>query len=285
MEASSLESARGDSPSETREAAPIIALPQQEREVMIEGKHFDEWPDDLYIPPEALKIFLETFEGPLDLLLYLIRRQNLDILDIPVAEITRQYVHYIEVMQTLELDLAGEYLVMAATLAEIKSRMLIPRQGEGGEGEGEDPRALLVQRLQEYERFREAALSVEDRPRVDRELFLASTELNDPNPVKNVPQVNFEQLIEAFRGVMMRSEANRHWTIGQEVLSVRERMSHILGLAKSSGFVRFEDLFQLEEGRMGLVVTFVAILELIKDRMISVVQNEPYAPIHIKGNP
>jgi len=285
MEASSLESARGDSPSETREATPIIALPQQEREVMIEGKHFDEWPDDLYIPPEALKIFLETFEGPLDLLLYLIRRQNLDILDIPVAEITRQYVHYIEVMQTLELDLAGEYLVMAATLAEIKSRMLIPRQGEGGEGEGEDPRALLVQRLQEYERFREAALSVEDRPRVDRELFLASTELNDPNPVKNVPQVNFEQLIEAFRGVMMRSEANRHWTIGQEVLSVRERMSHILGLAKSSGFVRFEDLFQLEEGRMGLVVTFVAILELIKDRMISVVQNEPYAPIHIKGNP
>jgi len=120
---------------------------------------------------------------------------------------------------------------------------------------------------------------------VDRELFLASTELNDPNPVKNVPQVNFEQLIEAFRGVMMRSEANRHWTIGQEVLSVRERMSHILGLAKSSGFVRFEDLFQLEEGRMGLVVTFVAILELIKDRMISVIQNEPYAPIHIKGNP
>ncbi len=252
---------------------------------MIEGKHFDEWPDDLYIPPEALKIFLETFEGPLDLLLYLIRRQNLDILDIPVAEITRQYVHYIEVMQTLELDLAGEYLVMAATLAEIKSRMLIPRQGEGGEGEGEDPRALLVQRLQEYERFREAALSIEDRPRVDRELFLASTELNDPNPVKIVPQVDFEQLIEAFRGVMMRSEANRHWIFGQEVLSVRERMSHILGLAKSSGFVRFEDLFQLEEGRMGLVVTFVAILELIKDRMISVIQNEPYAPIHIKGNP
>ncbi len=252
---------------------------------MIEGKHFDEWPDDLYIPPEALKIFLETFEGPLDLLLYLIRRQNLDVLDIPVAEITRQYVHYIEVMQTLELDLAGEYLVMAATLAEIKSRMLIPRQGEGGEGEGEDPRALLVQRLQEYERFREAALSIEDRPRVDRELFLASTELNDPNPVKIVPQVDFEQLIEAFRGVMMRSEANRHWIFGQEVLSVRERMSHILGLAKSSGFVRFEDLFQLEEGRMGLVVTFVAILELIKDRMISVIQNEPYAPIHIKGNP
>ncbi|MDP6725486.1 MAG: ScpA family protein [Arenicellales bacterium] len=264
----------------------MIALSQQERGVVIEGKHFDEWPDDLYIPPEALKIFLETFEGPLDLLLFLIRRQNLDILDIPVSEIVRQYVHYVEVMQTLELDLAGEYLVMAATLAEIKSRMLIPRQGEGGEGEGEgeDPRALLVQRLQEYERFREAALSVEDRPRVGRELFLASTELNDPSPVKIAPKVDFEQLIDAFRGVVMRSEANRHWTFGQEMLSVRERMSQVLERTQSSDFVRFETLFEESEGRMGLVITFVAILELVKDRTLSIVQNEPYASIHVKGN-
>lgn len=262
----------------------MIVRPEEERRALIGGEHLDQWPDDLYIPPEALKIFLETFEGPLDLLLYLIRRQNLDILDIPVAEITRQYVHYIEVMQSLELDLAGEYLVMAATLAEIKSRVLIPRQTEESDQEGEDPRTQLVQRLQEYERFREAALVIEERPRVGRELFVATTELNDPKPVKVLPQVDFEQLIEAFRSVMMRSEANRHWTIGQEVLSVRERMSHILGVAKSSEFVRFEALFQSDEGRMGLVVTFVAILELIKDRMISVVQNKPYAPIHIKGN-
>lgn len=251
-------------------------------QVMINGQVLQEWPKDLYIPPDALEVFLEAFEGPLDLLLYLIRKQNLDILDIPVAEITRQYMGYIELMRAVKLDLAAEYLLMAATLAEIKSRMLLPRQAQDEEDE-EDPRAALVRRLQEYERFREAAMDLGDRPRVDRDIFVASASFVDDNPIVPEVDVTLDELAQAFRRVLEQAERLSSLQITREVLSVRERMSAILERLQTDEFVRFENLFVQEEGRMGLVVTFVAILELIKEDLLLIVQNEPFAPIHVRS--
>lgn len=251
-------------------------------QVIVNGQVLQAWPKDLYIPPDALEVFLETFEGPLDLLLYLIRRQNLDILNIPVAEITRQYMGYIELMRAVKLDLAAEYLVMAATLAEIKSRMLLPRQADEEEDE-EDPRAALVRRLQEYERFREAAMDLGDRPRVDRDIFVAWASFIDENPPVPEVQVTLDEIAAAFQQVLERAERYSHLQITREVLSVRERMSMILDRLQNEEFVRFENLFATEEGRMGLVVTFVAVLELIKEEMLFLVQNEPFAPIHIRS--
>ena len=249
---------------------------------VVEGEPVTQMPRDLYIPPDALQVFLEAFEGPLDLLLYLIRRQNLDILDIPIAEITRQYMQYIDVMQGLQLELAGEYLLMAATLAEIKSRMLLPRpQGEAAEEA--DPRAELVRRLQEYERFKRAAADLETLPRVDRDTFQGSAELVERRVVKLLPNVTLREMLVALKDVMSRAEMFAHHHVSRERLSVRSRMSDVLSTMRSQAFVEFVQLFRPEEGRMGVTVTFVAILELLREGLIEIVQAEPYAPIHVRA--
>ncbi len=248
---------------------------------MVLGEPLTELPRDLYIPPHAMEVFLDAFEGPLDLLLYLIRRQNLNILDIPIAEITRQYMQYIEVMTELQLDLAGEYLVMAATLAEIKSRMLLPRAAAPGEGIEDDPRAELVRRLQEYERFKQAALDIDEMPRLERDTWIASAEFNDRRTVTVLPDVTLKELLIAFKDVAVRSEMFAHHHIHREPLSVRARMSDILANLKPEVFTDFTQLFQADEGRMGVAVTFIAILELKREGLLEIVQNEAFAPIHI----
>jgi len=269
--------------STTNPETPVTAPQQTEMPfAIVMGEAVTELPQDLYIPPHALEVILETFEGPLDLLLYLIRKQNLDILDIPIAEITRQYVEYIELMQAARLELAAEYLVMAAMLAEIKSRMLLPRPTEG-EAEEEDPRAQLVRRLQEYERYRQAAEDIDDRPRVGREVHLAVVDF-DHRPVHRVePSVSLFELLDAFRNVLQRAEMYRHHRVIMEALSVRERMTQILSRVTAEHFLNFESLFEVKEGRMGVVVTFMAILELLKESLLVLVQNEPFAPIHVKA--
>jgi segregation and condensation protein A len=250
---------------------------------MVLGEPLTEMPRDLYIPPQAMEVFLDAFEGPLDLLLYLIRRQNLNILDIPIAEITRQYMKYIEVMTELQLDLAGEYLVMAATLAEIKSRMLLPRAAPQGDGLEEDPRAELVRRLQEYERFKQAATRLDAIPRLERDHFIASADYNDRRVVRVLPEVILKELLIAFRDVAVRSEMFAHHHIHREPLSVRARMSDILASLRPDSFVDFTSLFLPEEGRMGVAVTFVALLELLREGLLEIVQNEIYGPLHVRG--
>ncbi len=249
---------------------------------VVRGQAITELPQDLYIPPEALEVFLETFSGPLDLLLYLIRKQNLDILDIPIAEITRQYIGYIELMQEMRFELAAEYLLMAAMLAEIKSRMLLPRPTEE-EGTEEDPRAELVRRLQEYERYRQAAESVDRLPRVGREVHLVVIEGGHTKVTRPPVNVSMFELLDAFREVLKRAELYKHHHILREPLSVRERMTQILGKINAESFVSFDGLFDLSEGRMGLVVTFLAVLELLKESLLVIVQQEPFAPIHVKA--
>ncbi|HAU66766.1 MAG TPA: segregation/condensation protein A [Gammaproteobacteria bacterium] len=245
------------------------------------GEVISDWPKDLFIPPDALEVVLESFEGPLDLLLYLIRKQNLDILNIPVADITKQYMAYVEIMRAANLDLAAEYLVMAALLGEIKSRMLLPRP-KSEEDDDEDPRAALVRRLQEYERFSKAAGQLDDRPRLERDVYTAQADLIDPDPPQVLAQVKLTQLVDAFQKVVERAEANRHMFISRDMLSMRERMTNVLSKLNETGFLRFEELFTPEEGRLGVVVTFIALLELCRDDMLLIVQTEPFAPIHIK---
>ena len=262
---------------------PLISPEQSEMPfAMLNGEPLTEMPRDLYIPPQALEVFLEAFEGPLDLLLYLIRRQNLNILDIPLAAITKQYMSYIELMHELQLDLAGEYMVMAATLAEIKSRMLLPRATEQGDGEDADPRAELVRRLQEYERFRGAAENIDRIPRLERDTWVATVEPETRRPTRTLPQVALQEMILAFRDVVARAEMFAHHHIQRERLSVRERMSDILSRLESASFVEFARLFRPEEGRMGLTVSFVAVLELLREGLIELVQSELYAPLHVR---
>jgi segregation and condensation protein A len=253
---------------------------------VVEGQPVTELPRDLYIPPQALEVFLEAFEGPLDLLLYLIRRQNLDILDIPIAEITRQYTRYIELMQVLQLELAGEYLLMAATLAEVKSRMLLPRVHTAEAGEDADPRAELVRRLQEYERFKRAAEGIDRIPRLERDTWVASAELVDRKVVRIAPQVTLQEMLLAFQEVLARSDMFAHHHVQREPLSVRQRMSDVLSALNVSSFLDFVRLFRAEEGRRGVTVTFVAILELLREGLIEIVQSEAYGPLHVRlGNP
>jgi segregation and condensation protein A len=268
--------------------APVPVVHEQAEMpfAVVEGEPLTQMPRDLYIPPDALQVFLEAFEGPLDLLLYLIRRQNLDILDIPLAEITRQYMHYIEVMQELQLELAGEYMLMAATLAEIKSRMLLPRPQGEGDGDEADPRAELVRRLQEYERFKRAAEDMEELPRVDRDTFPASAELVERRVVKMLPTVTMQEMLVALKDVMARAQMFAHHQVQRERLSVRQRMSDVLGTLRTQSFVEFTQLFRPEEGRMGITVTFSAILELLREGLIEIVQAEQFAPIHVRaGSP
>ena len=249
---------------------------------IIQGQPLDSLPTDLYIPPDALEVFLEAFEGPLDLLLYLIRKENLDILDIPIAEITRQYTDYIELMQNMRLELAGEYLVMSAMLAEIKSRLLLPRPA-GVEEDETDPRAELIRRLQEYERFKQAAEELNELPRLERDIHQAAADPGEQKVLRLPPEVDLQDLIGAFRDVMQRASMYAHHHVQLESLSVRERMSSVLERLQSSQFIGFPELFTPEEGRMGVVVTFLALLELSKESLIDLTQAEAFAPIYVKA--
>lgn len=249
---------------------------------IVEGEPVTQLPRDLYIPPHALEVFLEAFEGPLDLLLYLIRRQNLDILDIPIAEISRQYVQYIELMKELQFELVGEYLVMAATLAQIKSRMLLPRP-ESQEEEEEDPRAELVRRLQEYERFKKAAGDLDALERLERDVVQGSAEVVERRVVTKLPDVTLKELILAFKDVLNRSDMFAHHQVQREALSVRERMSAVLTSVQGEAYVEFVNLFDPMEGRMGVTVTFLAVLELVKESLLDVLQPEPFGPIKVRS--
>ena len=249
---------------------------------VVDGEPVTQLPQDLYIPPYALKVFLEAFEGPLDLLLYLIRRQNLDILDIPLAEITQQYVDYIEMMKELQLDLAGEYLLMAAMLAEIKSRMLLPRSEEIEEDE-DDPRAELVRRLQEYERYKEAAENIGALPRLERDLHQAHAEVTERKVEVKLPDLALKEMLLAFQDVLSRAEMFARLHVQREPLSVRQRMGEILLKLDNERFVDFPNLFDPREGRIGIVVTFIALLELLRESVIELVQAEPFSPIHVRA--
>jgi segregation and condensation protein A len=259
--------------------------PPQQQEMplaIVKGQPVLQIPQDLYIPPDALEVILEAFEGPLDLLLYLIRRQNLDILDIPVAEITRQYVEYIGVMQDLRFELAAEYLLMAAILAEIKSRMLLPRP-PSEEGLEADPRAELVRRLQEYERFKKAAEDIDQLDRLDRDTAVVNAFVPDRSSVKVPPEVDIREMLLALRDVLKRADLYTHHAIKREALSVRQRMGDVLSRLSDGQFHDFASLFTVEEGRLGVVVTFLSILELAKEQLIEIVQEIPLAPIFIKS--
>lgn len=247
---------------------------------IVQGEAISAPPEDLYIPPDALEVFLETFEGPLDLLLYLIRRQNLDILDIPIAEITRQYMEYVELMRNVNLDLAAEYLVMAAMLAEIKSRMLLPRHEEIEDED--DPRAELVRRLQEYERFKQAATDINEMPHLGRDNFSSDIDIIWENKEKPEPNVELRDLLLAFQDILNRVDMQKHHEIEREEISIRERMTHVLSQLDGNNFVEFQSLFRLKEGRLGVVVTLMAVLELLKLKVIDIVQAGAFAPIYLK---
>ena len=263
----------------------FASVPQQQEMplAIVRGQPMLQMPQDLYIPPDALEVILEAFEGPLDLLLYLIRRQNLDILDIPVAEITRQYMTYIELMRdVMRLELAAEYLLMAAILAEIKSRLLLPRP-PAEEGLEEDPRAELVRRLQEYERFKRAAEDIETLPRLERDTAVVHAEVGERNVIKLPPPLELSEMLLALKDVLHRAELFGHHAIKREALSVRQRMGELLSRLDDNSFHRFESLFDISEGRLGIVVTFLAMLELAKELLVEILQEEPLAPIYVKA--
>ena len=266
-----------DEKSESQESGAQQEMPF----ALVQGEAVTQLPLDLYIPPDALEVILEQFEGPLDLLLYLIRKQNLDILEINVYEITSQYMQYVELMQTVHLELAGEYLVMAAMLAEIKSRILLPRPA-AEENEEEDPRAELIRRLQDYERFKQAAEDLDEYPRMGRDTFEVEIKPPEYSAERQHPDVDFKELMLAFGDVLSRASNYTEHEVHREKLSTRERMSQILDQIQTGDFVPFLQLFKPEEGRGGVVTTFLATLELIKEQLIEIVQNETFGPIHVK---
>lgn len=248
----------------------------------IGGEPITEIPKDLYIPPDALEVFLEAFEGPLDLLLYLIKRQNINILEIQIAEITNQYMAYVELMEASQFELAAEYLVMAAMLAEIKSRILLPRH-EDEETEEDDPRMQLIRRLQEYERYKEAAQNINELSRIDRNYYLAGAALPVMERIKPDPDVDLQDLLMCLSRVLRRADMFEHHHIQLETLSTREKMSEILIRISEREFVPLVSLLVREEGRLGIVVTFLAVMELMKDSLIELVQVDPFGPIHLKS--
>ncbi|TBU83796.1 segregation and condensation protein A [Phytopseudomonas dryadis] len=269
-------------PSPPSEPVDSQAGAQQELPfAMVYGQALTELPLDLYIPPDALEVFLEAFEGPLDLLLYLIRKQNIDVLDIPVAEITRQYMGYVELMHSVRLELAAEYLVMAAMLAEIKSRMLLPRSAEA-EQEEDDPRAELIRRLLEYERYKAAAEGIDGLSRVGRDISVPRLEAPEARARKLLPEVSLEELLLSMAEVLRRADMFESHQVSREALSTRERMSEVLERLKGGAFVPFIELFSVEEGRLGVVVTFMAVLELVKESLVELVQNQAFAAIHVR---
>ena len=249
---------------------------------VVMGQAMTELPKDLYIPPQALEVFLEAFEGPLDLLLYLIKRQNLDILEIDVSKITEQYMHYVDLMDAMQFELAAEYLLMAAMLAEIKSRMLLPRSTDMEDDE-EDPRAQLIRRLQEYERFKKAAEDIEEMPRMERDTWVGSANPPDINRSRPDPDVDMRELLVALSEVLRRADMYESHHIQREALSTRERMSDVLEALAGQQFVPFVSLFRAEEGRLGVVVTFLAVMELIKESLVEIVQTDSFGPIHVKA--
>jgi len=269
------------------EASQEHASSQPRQEEMpfavVQGEPQYTLPKDLYIPPDALEVFLDAFEGPLDLLLYLIRRQNLDILDIPIADITKQYIHYIEMMREMRFELAAEYLVMAAMLAEIKSRMLLPRVHTDDEDDDTDPRAELIRRLQEYERFKQAAQDINDLPQIGRELHVVKVEVPHKHIEQEPPEVDLREVLLALKDVMHRADMFSSHQVTREPLSLRERMTRVLDTVHAENFTEFTDLFDIAEGRQGVVVTFMAILELIKQQLIELVQADSFATIHVKA--
>ena len=248
----------------------------------VDGEAVTEVPKDLYIPPDALEIFLEAFEGPLDLLLYLIKRQNIDILQINVADITDQYMSYVDLMEAHQFELAAEYLVMAAMLAEIKSRILLPRQEDETAEEG-DPRMELIRRLQEYECFKKAAQDIDEIQRVDRDLYRANAKIPEIERITPEPEVELQQLLLCLAGVLKRINNFEHHHIQRETLSTREKMSEILVRITTQKFVPMVSLLMRAEGRLGVVVTFLAVMELLKDSLVEIVQTEPFGPIHLKA--
>lgn len=266
----------------TEETSQPVAGQSEMPFAIVQGAPYTQLPHDLYIPPDALEVFLEAFEGPLDLLLYLIKKQNLDILNIPIADITAQYMQYIDLMEVLQLELAGEYLVMGAVLAEIKSRMLLPRTIEE-DGEEEDPRAELIRRLQEYERYKESAEELDILPRIERELFNTVVEFRQDKTTQKPPEVDLDQILHAFADVLARADMYAHHMIHREALSVRERMTIVLDRMRGDEYVDFKDLFTSEEGRAGVIVSLLAILELIKESLVDIVQNEINGPIYLKA--
>jgi segregation and condensation protein A len=260
--------------------------PAQQAEMpfaIVQGQPYTQVPKDLYIPPDALEVFLEAFEGPLDLLLYLIRRQNLDILDIPILEITKQYMGYIAMLDDLQFELAAEYLVMAAILAEIKSRMLLPKP-QGDDEDEDDPRAELVRRLQEYERFKQAAENLDDLPREGRDYSVANAFMTQRHVVQIPPEVDLGDMLDALRDVLGRAELFSHHQIQMEPLSVRERMTAIIDRLRKNPYMEFQYFFTPEEGRMGVVVTFLALMELTRERIVDIIQNEPMGRIYVKAS-
>jgi len=266
------------------ESKPESKEPVQQEEMpfaIVQGQPYTQLPQDLYIPPDALEVFLDAFEGPLDLLLYLIRRQNLDILDIPIAEITKQYMSYIDLLRELQFELAAEYLVMAAILAEIKSRLLLPRP-KTEDGEEEDPRAELVRRLQEYERFKQAAEDMDELPREERDFVVLEAFVEDRKVIRIPPEINLDEMLRALRDVLTRAELFTHHHIQSETLSVRERMTRIIDRLRTETYIEFPNLFTIEEGRMGVVVTFLALMELSRERLVDLLQHKPFGQIYIK---
>lgn len=252
---------------------------------LVAGAPFVKMPQDLYIPPDALKVFLESFEGPLDLLLYLIRKQNLDILSVHVSEITDQYITYVDMMHEMKFELAAEYLVMAATLAEIKSRMLLPRVHDDDEEEV-DPRAALIRRLQEYERFKNAGEAIDELPREERDFHLVQSQMYNAVTEKPFPDVALNEIALAFAEVLKKADLFESHQVESESLSTRERMTMILESAQSSGrMLRFRELFTIEEGRQGVVVAFLAIMELVKEGLLDIVQSTPFAEVMVKAKP
>jgi segregation and condensation protein A len=279
------DTATEDATGDEGETTALSGEPRQEELpfAIVEGVAMTELPRDLYIPPNALEVFLEAFEGPLDLLLYLIKKQNRDILDIPIAEITRQYMEYVDLMKDLRLELAAEYLVMAAMLAEIKSRMLLPRPEAELEDEG-DPRAELIRRLQEYERYKQAAEDLNVLPRVGRDVIMTEAEAPHVQVVKRQPTVRVEDLVMALADVFQRARLYSHHHVQGEPLSVRERMSSILSAldGDKGKYTEFTSLFTVEEGRRGVIVTLLAVLELVREMLIELVQAKPLGPIHVR---
>ncbi len=250
---------------------------------LVRGEVIIDKPEDLFIPPDALEVFLDAFEGPLDFLLYLIKKQKFDIVDLPIQEITLQYMEYVELMREVKLELAAEYLVMAAMLAEIKSRMLLPKNEYDDDNE-EDPRAELIRRLQEYEIIKQAAQDLDQLPRMERDTFISKAIMPTNMQVETPqPDIDIQELVMAFQSVLKRASAFTHHEISAEVLSTRERMSQLLDrLSQTDQFILFHDLFDVTEGRSGVVVTFLAVLELVKEHLLEVIQPAAYSQLHVR---
>ena len=248
--------------------------------IIINGQEITDIPDDLFIPPDALRVILEQFEGPLDLLLYLIKKQNIDIIDIPILPITNQYVNYINMMQQMQFELASDYLVMASTLAEIKSKMLVPNDVE--DEDEEDPRADLIKRLMEYQKYKDLSEKIDLIPRLNRDTFVISGIMTNFNDTEECPKIELSQLESAFQEVLRRAAIFATHTIESEALSVRERMSNIIDAINNNGTIKFIDCFTFQEGRMGAIVTFLAILEMVKESLIDIIQNDDFSMIYLQ---